>query len=132
MADIRVLIVDDMQQVRQDLRTLLTLVGGIEIVGEAGNGLEAIQCAQILLPEVLLMDLEMPLMDGYEATRQIKANHPLCRVIALSIHAGEAERQRAFQAGVDNFIVKGAPLETLVEAIHNAPTFGQMPKGDRT
>jgi len=89
MTDIRVLIVDDVERVRQDLRTFLTLTGNIEIIGEASNGLEAIQLVGTLCPQVVLMDLEMPIMDGYEAARQIKAIKPACRVIALTIHAGE-------------------------------------------
>jgi len=132
MTDIRVLIVDDVEQVRQDLCTFLTLSGNIEIVGEARNGLEAIRLVEALCPQVVLMDLEMPIMDGYEAARQIKVLRPSCRVIALSIHGGQAERQRAFETRVDDFIVKGAPLETLMEAIHNAPALGQMPKGENT
>jgi DNA-binding NarL/FixJ family response regulator len=132
MADIRVLIVDDVERVRQDLCTFLTLTGDIEIVGEASNGLEAIRLVEALCPQVVLMDLEMPIMDGYEAARQIKANHPACRVITLTIHGGKAERQKAFQAGADDFIVKGAPLETLIEAIRNAPALGQMPEGEKT
>jgi two-component system, NarL family, response regulator LiaR len=121
MADIRVLIVDDVEQVRQDLRTFLTLTGDIEIVGEARNGMEAIRLAKALCPQVVLMDLEMPIMDGYEATRRIKMNDPSRKLIALTIHGTEAERQRAFHAGADDFIVKGAPLERLMEAIRNAP-----------
>ena len=117
MTDIRVLIVDDVERVRQDLRTFLSLAGNIEIVGEACNGLEAIQLVETLCPQVILMDLEMPIIDGYEAIRQIKANHPSCRVIALTIHAGEAERSRAFEAGADDFIPKGAPLEILLQSI---------------
>jgi DNA-binding NarL/FixJ family response regulator len=131
MADIRVLIVDDVERVRQDLGTFLTLTGDIEIVGEASNGLEAIRLVENLCPQVILMDLEMPIMDGYEAARTIKAMQPSCRVIALTIHAGEAERQQALQAGADDFIVKGAPLETLLEVIRDAPAFGQMPKGEK-
>jgi DNA-binding NarL/FixJ family response regulator len=122
MMSIRVLIVDDMAQVRRDLRTVLSLAGQaaglqIEVVGEAGNGQEAIQCATALEPDVVLMDLEMPVMGGYEATRQIKTHSPDCRVIALTIHGDETVRQKANQAGVDVFIVKGAPVETLVQAI---------------
>lgn len=133
---IRVLIVDDAREVRQGLATTLGLAArnlrpGIEVIGEAGDGREAVEQAQSLHPDVVLMDLEMPIMDGYEAARQIKANRPDCRVIALTIHAGEAERQRAFQAGADDFVVKGAPLGTLVQAIRNAPAFGQMPQGDK-
>jgi two-component system, NarL family, response regulator LiaR len=117
MTDIRVLIVDDVEQVRQDLHTFLTLSGGIDIVGEASNGLEAIRLVEALCPQVVLMDLEMPVMDGYEAARQIKASHPSCRVIALTIHAGEAERQQALQAGTTDVVIKGSPLEVLLRAI---------------
>ncbi len=131
MADLRVLIVDDREQVRQDLHTFLTLTGGLEIVGEANNGLEAVHLAETLRPQVVLMDLEMPLLDGCNATLQIKALQPSCRVIALTIHAEEAERQTALEAGVDFFVVKGAPMEMLVEAIFSAPILGQMPEGER-
>ena len=122
MTSIRVLIVDDMAQVRHDLRTVLPLAGQaaglqIEVVGEAGNGQEAIQRISALQPDVVLMDLEMPVMDGYQATYEIKARYPACRVIALTVHGYEAARQKAIQAGVDVFIVKGAPVETLVQAI---------------
>jgi DNA-binding NarL/FixJ family response regulator len=112
-----VLIVDDSPQVRQELRTLLPLAACIEIVGEAADGLEAIRLAEALRPEVVLMDLEMPVVDGYEATRQIKSRWPACRVVALTVYGDEAARQKATQAGVDVFVVKGAPLETLVRAI---------------
>jgi DNA-binding NarL/FixJ family response regulator len=117
MADIRVLIVDDVERVRQDLRTFLTLSGDIEIIGEARDGLEAVRLVETLCPQVVLMDLEMPVMDGFEAARHIKADHPACRVIALTIHAGEAERRQALQAGMVDVIVKGAPLEVLLSAI---------------
>lgn len=117
MTNIRVLIVDDVERVRQDLRTFLSLAGGIEIVGEACNGLEAIPLVKTLNPQVVLMDLEMPVMDGYDAAHQIKALQPACRVIALTIHAGEAERQHALQVGMENLIAKGAPLELLLQMI---------------
>jgi DNA-binding NarL/FixJ family response regulator len=122
MTDIRVLIVDDVERVRQDLCTFLTLTGHIKIVGEARDGLEAIRLVQTLCPQVVLMDLEMPIMDGYEATRQIKEIKPTCRVIALTIHAGESERQKAFQAGADDFIAKGAPVDMLLQTIWAAAT----------
>jgi len=131
MADIRVLIVDDVDRVRQDLRTFLTLSGDIEIIGEASNGLDAVRLVEMLEPQVVLMDLEMPVMDGYAATREIKAVQPSCRVIALTIHAEEMERQKALDAGMDVFVIKGAPMETLMEAILSVPTVGQMPKGER-
>jgi DNA-binding NarL/FixJ family response regulator len=117
MTDIRVLIVDDVERVREDLRTFLTLSGNIEIVGEASNGLEAICMVEELQPQVVLMDLEMPVMDGFEATHQIKVLQPSCRIIALTIHAGEMEQQKALQAGMDDVIAKGAPLELLLRAL---------------
>ncbi len=131
MADIRVLIVDDHEQVRQDLRLYLTLTGGIEIVGEAENGLQAVGLAKSLYPQVVLMDLEMPILDGYEAASQIKALQPSCRVIALTIHAEETEQQKALQAGMDGFVIKGAPMETLMKAIYSAPIVGHLPQGEK-
>lgn len=122
MATIRVLIVDDVERVRQDLKTFLTLAGNIEIIGEASNGLEAVQMAKTLCPQVILMDLEMPVMDGFEAARQIKALQPAGRVVALTIHAGDAERQRALEAGMADVVAKGAPLEVLLDSIQAGAT----------
>ena len=113
----RVLIVGDNPQVRRELRTLLPLAGNIEITGEAADGLEAIHLLQTLEPEVVLIDLEMPILDGYEATRQIKAYRPLCRVVALTVYADRESRDRATGAGVDAFLVKGGSVESLVQAI---------------
>ncbi len=115
----RVLIVDDMPQVRRELRTLLPLAGDIEIIGEAANGREAIEQAAVLQPDVILMDLEMPIVDGCEATHQIKLRHPSCRVIALTVHTDEATRQKAERAGVDELVEKGAPLSSLIRAMTN-------------
>jgi len=113
----RLLIVDDVSQVRTDLRTLLPLTGDIVVVGEAANGLEAIHQADVLQPDVVLMDLEMPVMNGYEATRQIKNQLPACRVIALTIHGYPNALERALQSGADALIIKGAPLVNLVQEI---------------
>jgi DNA-binding NarL/FixJ family response regulator len=117
MTATRVLIVDDVEQVRRDLCTVLPLAGDIKIIGEAANGLEAIRLAESLTPDVILMDLEMPILNGYEAAYQIKTRWPSCKVIALTVHAYESARQKALQNGVDDFIVKGAPVEMLVQAI---------------
>jgi DNA-binding NarL/FixJ family response regulator len=122
MENIRVLIVDDLPQVRQGLASMLDLATRriepvIEVVGEAQNGMEAIQQARTLNPDVILMDLEMPIVNGYEATRQIKAERPAVRVIILSIHAGGEEQLRAREAGADGFVVKGARYQELISAI---------------
>jgi NarL family two-component system response regulator LiaR len=119
---IRILIVDDMAQVRHDLRAVLPLFGSeagilLQVVGEAGDGQEAIQQAQDLQPDVVLMDLAMPLLDGYAATQAIKASHREIRVIALTVHSSPASREKALQAGADGFIEKGFSVRELVDVL---------------
>jgi DNA-binding NarL/FixJ family response regulator len=116
-AKIRILIVDDMAQVRQGLHTILQLSDNFEVVGEACNGLEAIRAAEQLKPEVILMDLEMPVLGGLEATRRIKEQQPEIRVVMLTIHGSDEVREQAMKAGSDAFVEKEAPTETLIEAI---------------
>ena len=116
MTAIRVLIVDDMEQVRNDLRTALTLTGQIEVIAEAPDGRDAVRLTKSLHADVVLMDLEMPVLDGYEATRQIKAESS-CRVVALTVHGYDEARQKAYQSGVDAFLIKGEPVETIVQTI---------------
>ncbi len=122
MKTIRVLIVDDVAQVRRELRTLLPLLDAIDVVGEAANGQDAIGLAAALQPDVILMDVEMPIMDGLAATRLIKQQRPQCppRVVILSIHDDETVRARARSAGADDFIDKGAPLAALLQAIQTS------------
>jgi DNA-binding NarL/FixJ family response regulator len=122
MKKIRVLIVDDVPSVREGLALLLQLAAStagleIELIGEAQNGREAIEKTRSLQPDVVLMDLEMPVLDGYEATRQIKSLQPAPRVIILSVHAEPGDRARAQSIGADSFVVKGASFAVLVEAI---------------
>jgi DNA-binding NarL/FixJ family response regulator len=114
---VRLLLVDDMPQVLRDLRQLLELTGLVEIVAEAGDGLEAARLAGELVPEAVVMDLEMPGLNGYEATRRIRSQWPAMRVIILSVHAGPEEMEHARAAGADSFVVKGANYETLLRAI---------------
>ena len=124
MKTIRLLIVDDLAEVREGLASLLRLAfmqrgQAVEIVGDASNGEEALQEAARLHPDVVLMDLEMPVMDGYAATRQMKADQLAQRIIILSIHAGAEERELARRAGANAFLVKGGRLEGLLNAILN-------------
>ena len=113
----RILIVDDKEQVRKDLRTLLALYGDFEILGEAANGLEAIRFVETMHPDAILLDLEMPVMDGCETASQIKALAPSCRVIILTVHDYPAAKHKAIRAGADSFFVKGTPIEQLIQAI---------------
>lgn len=113
----KLLIVDDMPQVRQDLRQLLELTGLFEIVAEAGDGLEAVHQAEKFSPDAIVMDLEMPGLDRYEALHLIKAQNPTVRVIILSTYAGPEEKKRSHSAGADGFVMKGDHYEILVNAI---------------
>jgi DNA-binding NarL/FixJ family response regulator len=117
VTEIKLLIVDDLEHVRQGLRTILELAGFLEVVGEACNGLEAIQQVDQLQPDVVLMDLVMPQIDGLEATQRIKAQHPGTAVVMISIHDSEETRERAKRAGVDAFLAKGNDTETLIQTI---------------
>ena len=115
----RVLLVDDVEQVRWDLCTALSLFEDLEIVGEAANGLEALRLAETLRPEVILLDLEMPMLDGYEATRLIRALCPSCRIVVLTVHSYNEARLKAARSGVDAFLIKGAPIQEIVQTILN-------------
>ncbi len=132
---VRVLLVDDRPQVRHELRQLLVLNEPIEIAGEAANGEDAVRLTAELHPDAVVMDLEMPSMDGYEATRRIKNEAPAVRVIILSVHAGSEERRRARAAGADCFVVKGESYQVLVDAIRGTgrPSNGRNhKKGSQT
>jgi DNA-binding NarL/FixJ family response regulator len=118
VTEIRLLIVDDLEHVRQGLRTILELAEGLKVVGEACNGLEAIQQVDQLQPDVVLMDLAMPQIDGLEATQRIKATHPETGVVMITIHDTEETRELAMRAGVDTFLAKGNDTETLIQTIH--------------
>ena len=132
-AKIRILIVDDKAHVRQGLQTVLQLSEGFEIVGEACDGLEAIRAADSIQPEVVLMDLEMPVLGGLEATRRIKEQHPEIGVVIITIHGSDEVREQAMKAGSDFFIEKEAPTEDLIAAIREVRTTScQYTKGDES
>ena len=113
----RVLIVDDSEEVRRSLRELLPLSAPVEIVGEAEDGRRACELVERLRPDAVLMDWEMPVMDGLEATRRVRAAGLEARILILSLHDGEAARRRAAEAGADGFVVKGAPTGVLAAAL---------------
>jgi DNA-binding NarL/FixJ family response regulator len=111
----KVLIADDNLRARFGLRALLTLRPGIELVGEAANGLEAVDMVRDRQPDVVLMDTRMPLLDGLQATRQIKDQWPQVRIVTVSMYI--AHRAEAEAAGADAFLLKGCPAEELLAAI---------------
>lgn len=114
---IRVLLAEDHTIVREGLRALLEDPEDIEVVGEACDGRRAVEMARALQPDVVLMDLGMPGLNGMDATRQIRAHAPAARVLVLSMHAGEEYVRPAIRAGAVGYLVKGAGLSDLVAAI---------------
>jgi DNA-binding NarL/FixJ family response regulator len=116
---IRVLIVDDESLVRAGLRALLEHEGDVEIVGEAANGLEAIELARRERPDVILMDVSMPMLDGLEATRRIcaDAGFPTARVLVLTTFATDDHVFDALRAGASGFLVKDTDPVDLVRAV---------------
>jgi NarL family two-component system response regulator LiaR len=115
---IRVLITDDHAVVRKGIRALLLTEKDIQVVGEASNGLDALGKAAALQPDVILMDLMMPQMDGIEATRQITAQCPQTRVLVLTSFAGDDKVFPAIKAGALGYLLKDSGPEELVAAIH--------------
>lgn len=117
---IRVLVVDDQVLVRAGVSLLLRTAGGFDIVGEAGDGHEAVRLAERLRPDVVLMDLRMPRMDGIEATRRIVEHHPGSRVLVLTTFADDADIYGALGAGAIGYLVKDGAPEDLVDAVLRA------------
>jgi two-component system, NarL family, response regulator LiaR len=117
---IRVLIVDDHKVVRKGLVSFLRTYKSLELIGEAKNGSEAVQLCRERQPDVVLMDLVMPVMDGVEATRMIRSAHPQIQVIVLTSFPEENMVEQALQAGAISYLLKDAEAETLAVAIQAA------------
>jgi DNA-binding NarL/FixJ family response regulator len=117
---IRVLVVDDHAVVREGLRTFLRLQNGIEVVGEAGDGAEAVAEAERLAPDVVLMDLVMPKLDGVEAMQQIRAERSQTRVIVLTSFGDDEKLLPAVRAGASGYVLKSAEPREVVRAIRAA------------
>jgi DNA-binding NarL/FixJ family response regulator len=119
---IRVLIVDDHAVVREGLRTFLELQDGIEVAGEAGDGEQAIRLASELEPDVILMDLVMPGVDGVTAMRAVRKRSPGCRVIVLTSFLDDERLMPAIEAGADGYLLKDVEPSELARAIRTAHT----------
>lgn len=117
---IKVLIVDDHQIVRQGLRTFLELQEDIDVIGEAGDGIAAVEMVLNLKPDVVLMDLVMPHLDGIDATRQVKSSSAGVKVIALTSFTEDDKVFPAIQAGASSYLLKDVSPDDLVEAIRAA------------
>jgi two-component system, NarL family, response regulator LiaR len=117
---IRVLLVDDHAVVRKGLRALFEHEPGIEVVGEAGDGGQAIQALDRLRPDVILMDLEMPGVGGVEATGRISERHPETKIVVLTSHAAEEDVFPALRAGALGYLLKHSTPDDVVRAIRQA------------
>ena len=114
---IRVLVAEDHAVVREGLCSLLTARYGVQVVGEAANGLEAVEKAQSLQPDVILMDLAMPRMTGLEAILKIRESDPDARILVLTSSSEEAKVSAAVRAGAMGFLLKDSSVEDLAHAI---------------
>jgi len=116
---IRVLLADDHKIVREGLGSLLAEQQGIDVVGQAEDGLEALEMVRSLRPDVVIMDVSMPRLDGVEATRRLKAEFSWINVIGLSMHEESDMAQAMCNAGAVAYLNKGGPSEKLIEAIRS-------------
>ena len=116
----RILIVDDHTLLRDGLKMLINHESDMEVVGEAENGEVAIERARDLRPDVILMDVKMPVMDGVEATRRILAEMPGMKILALSMYSGDGFLKRMIDAGASGYFMKGNDITELSDAIRKA------------
>jgi len=117
MEVVKLLICDDQEVVREGLRAILGNVPGIDVVGVVGNGAEAVAAVPNLNPDVVLMDLNMPIKNGVQATRELAISHPQVKVLVLTTYDGEDWVVDAIRAGASGYLLKDAPREQLVAAI---------------
>ena len=113
----RVLLVDDHDVVRSGFRSLLQKQSGIKVVGEASDGREAVRLAKALRPDVIVMDVAMPGLNGVDATRHITLDRPETRILALSMHPGRRVVTNMLRAGASGYLLKTCALEELIRAV---------------
>lgn len=117
MKRIRILLADDHAVVRQGFKMILSAQSDMEIVGEAGNGREAVELAESLKPDIVVMDVAMPELNGIEATRRLAASTPHCRVVALSMHKDNVYVREILRAGARGYLLKDSVAADVVSAI---------------
>ena len=119
---IRIMLVEDHQVVRQGLAALLASAPDLEVIGSVGNGQEGVETYRMLQPDVVLMDLQMPKMNGVDAIRKIRQEFPEARVVVLTTYDGDEDIFRALQAGAKGYLLKGMPFDELLRTIRAVHT----------
>ena len=114
---VRVLVVDDQQLIREGIASLLSIQDGVEVVGTAADGKSALEQAEALSPDVILMDVRMPVMDGVTATAHIRNRLPTCQVLMLTTFDDEDYIIKALQAGARGYLLKDIPIADLAQAV---------------
>jgi len=117
MKDLRILVVDDHEMVRRGLRTLLEAHPGWKVVGEAVNGRDAVEMVKQLKPDVVVMDISMPEMNGFEATRRIQETAPQTAVLIYTMHKSEQMAREAVKAGARGYVLKSDGSNDLITAV---------------
>lgn len=116
---IRILIADDHEMVRRGVRSILERQPGWDVCGEAATGREAVALARQLKPDLVVMDITMPELNGFEATRRIRENSPETKVLVLTMHESEQMAREAFRAGARGYVLKGDSSSSLIAAIEH-------------
>jgi DNA-binding NarL/FixJ family response regulator len=123
---VRVLIADDQSLILESLEMMLSLKEGIQVVGTARNGREAIELADRLLPDVILMDVRMPVLDGVASTEAIRSRHPAINIIVLSTFDDDEYVFKALRNGARGYLLKTIPMEELAQAIRTVHAGGVL------
>ena len=118
MQPVRLMLVDDHEVIRTGLKSFLESQPGLQVVAEASSGVEALKLAQEHHPEVVIMDISMPDMDGLETTRRMRVSSPNCKVLALTVHTDKQYFFEMLSAGAMGYVTKQSAAEDLVDAIH--------------
>ncbi len=126
MTDIRVVIVDDHQIVRDGLQSLLGALDGLSVIGTAADGVDALHVVDETVPDVVVMDIQMPRLDGIEATRRITARHPATRVVMLTMNEDDDTILSAIRAGASGYLLKGSGAEEVHHAVCAAAAGGMV------
>ncbi len=125
MSSIRVLIAEDHRTVREGLEMILKAQPDIEVVGEAGDGQAAVEMAKALNPDIVIMDVSMPQLNGLKATRELQRSRPNVKVLTLTRHKDDGYLQQLLRAGVSGYVLKQSPSTELLHAIRAIAAGGQ-------